>query len=67
MSLRPETERKAQQIPERPSSLLERARALAPLVEREAEDAERRGSLSPTVVDALSTAGVFRMLLPQEH
>ena len=42
MSLRPEAERKAQQNAKRRSSLLERARALAPLVEREAEDAERR-------------------------
>lgn len=67
MSFRTETARRTQRTPERTSSLLERTRALAPLVEQEAEDAERRGSLAPTVVDALSTAGVFRMLLPPEH
>lgn len=67
MTLRPEAEREAKRKTEIPSSLRERARALAPLVEREAEDAERRGSLSPAVVDALAEAGVFRMLLPKEH
>jgi len=49
---------------ERPP-LIERVRALAPLVEGEAEEAERNGTLSDKVVDALAEAGVFRMLLPR--
>ena len=63
-------------MPERPdqsagderehSSLLDRVRALAPLVEGEAEQAERNGTVSDAVVDALARAGVFRMLLPPE-
>jgi alkylation response protein AidB-like acyl-CoA dehydrogenase len=52
---------------ERQLPLLERVRALAPLVEREAEDAERKRSLPGVVVDALAQAGVFRMLLPEEE
>jgi alkylation response protein AidB-like acyl-CoA dehydrogenase len=46
--------------------LLERVRALAPLVEREAEDAERNRTLAQVVVDAIAEAGVFRMLLPKD-
>ena len=49
---------------ERPP-LIERVRALAPLVEGEAEEAERNGTLSDAVVHALAGAGVFRMLLPR--
>lgn len=45
--------------------LIERVRALAPLVESEAEEAERTGNLSDAVVDALAEAGVFRILLPE--
>lgn len=47
------------------SPLIERVRALAPLVEGDAEAAERNGALSGSVVDALAEAGVFRMLLPR--
>lgn len=46
--------------------LLERVRALAPQVEREAEQAERAGSISKDVVEALAATGVFRMLLPRD-
>ncbi len=46
-------------------SLIERVRALAPLVESEAEQAERNGTLSDAVVEALAAAGVFRMLIPR--
>ena len=52
---------------EKPLSLLERVRALAPLVEREAEEAERNRTLAKSVVDALAKAGVFRMLLPEQQ
>ena len=63
MSLRPEAERKAQQNAKRPSSLLERARALAPLVERDAE-------LAHSLTDAcrrLHPLGPFLPELPLEH
>jgi alkylation response protein AidB-like acyl-CoA dehydrogenase len=64
----PQAERRAADsaVVEKQIPLLERVRALAPLVEREAEGAERHGTLAEGVVDALAKAGVFRMLLPRE-
>lgn len=43
---------------------LQRARALAPVIEEEARDAERTRRLSPTVVRALMEGGFYRMLQP---
>ncbi len=60
----PRTDPAADSDRERPP-LIERVRALAPLVEGEAEEAERNGTLSDAVVDALAGTGVFRMLLPR--
>jgi alkylation response protein AidB-like acyl-CoA dehydrogenase len=54
----------AERIPER-SQLLAAARALAPLVEAGAEEAERAGTLPSATVEALRGAGLFRVLLPR--
>ncbi|HTO66738.1 MAG TPA: acyl-CoA dehydrogenase family protein [Bradyrhizobium sp.] len=50
-----------------PSALgiVERARALAPLIAREAADAEQARRLTPAVVSALIENGLYRSLLPQ--
>ena len=45
--------------------LVERARALAPLIAREAEDAEQARRLTEPVVSALIENGLYRSLLPQ--
>lgn len=45
--------------------LVERARALAPLVAREADQIERSRRLTPSVVAALIEDGLYRALLPQ--
>jgi alkylation response protein AidB-like acyl-CoA dehydrogenase len=45
--------------------LVERARALAPLIAKEAEDAEKTRRLTPAVVSALIENGLYRSLLPQ--
>src|ERR1700738_22207 len=45
--------------------LIERARALAPLVEREADEIERTRRLTPPVVSGLIENGLYRALLPQ--
>jgi alkylation response protein AidB-like acyl-CoA dehydrogenase len=45
--------------------LVERARALAPLIAREAEDAEKTRRLTPPVVSGLIENGLYRTLLPQ--
>lgn len=66
MTAQPESGPAASAELEKQVPLLQRVRALAPLVEREAEEAERNGTISEGVVDALATAGVFRMLLPKE-
>ena len=45
--------------------LVERARALAPLIAREADEIERTRRLTPPVVAALIENGLYRVLLPQ--
>lgn len=45
--------------------LIERARALAPLIAREADEIERTRRLTPAVVSALTDNGLYRVLLPQ--
>jgi alkylation response protein AidB-like acyl-CoA dehydrogenase len=51
---------------ERPDvGLLARARAVAPLIAREADEIERTRRLTPAVVSALIENGLYRALLPQ--
>jgi alkylation response protein AidB-like acyl-CoA dehydrogenase len=45
--------------------LVERARALRPLIAREADEIERTRRLTPPVVSALIENGLYRALLPQ--
>src|ERR1700726_1878286 len=45
--------------------LVERARALQPLILREADEIERTRRLTPTVTAALIENGLYRVLLPQ--
>jgi alkylation response protein AidB-like acyl-CoA dehydrogenase len=45
--------------------LVERARALAPLIAREADEIERTRRLTPAVTAALIENGLYRVLLPQ--
>lgn len=45
--------------------LVERARAIAPLIAGEANEIERTRRLTPSVVDALIENGLYRALLPQ--
>ncbi len=45
--------------------LAERARAIAPLIAREADAIERTRRLTPAVVAALIENGLYRALLPQ--
>jgi len=45
--------------------LVERARALAPLIASEADEIERTRRLTPAVVSALIENGLYRALLPQ--
>ncbi len=45
--------------------LAERARAIAPLIAREADAIERTRRLTPAVVDALIENGLYRALLPK--
>ena len=45
--------------------LVERARALAPLIVREADEIERTRRLTPAVTQALIENGLYRALLPQ--
>jgi alkylation response protein AidB-like acyl-CoA dehydrogenase len=45
--------------------LVERARALAPLIAREADEIERTRRLTPAVTAALIENGLYRQLLPQ--
>src|SRR6201981_969073 len=45
--------------------LVERARALAPLIAREADEIERTRRLTPAVTAALIENGLYRSLLPQ--
>ncbi|GAA3222202.1 acyl-CoA dehydrogenase family protein [Nonomuraea helvata] len=46
------------------TTLLERARGLRPLIEREADAAEAQGRLTAAVVDALHEAGIFGIWVP---
>jgi alkylation response protein AidB-like acyl-CoA dehydrogenase len=48
-----------------PSDLIERARALQPLIAREADETERTRRLTKPVVSALIENGLYRMLLPR--
>src|SRR6266853_4811538 len=45
--------------------LVERARALAPLIARDADEIERTRRLTPAVTSALIEHGLYRALLPQ--
>ena len=45
--------------------LIERARALAPLIASEADEIERTRRLTPPVVSGLIENGLYRSLLPQ--
>src|SRR5271154_3141384 len=45
--------------------LVERARALAPLISREADEIDRTRRLTPAVTAALIENGLYRVLLPQ--
>ena len=45
--------------------LVERARALAPLIVREADEIERTRRLTPAVTEALIENGLYRALLPK--
>jgi alkylation response protein AidB-like acyl-CoA dehydrogenase len=47
------------------SALVERAKALAPLIAQEAEEIERTRRLTPKVVSALVENGLYRSLLPK--
>ncbi|TFV70856.1 acyl-CoA dehydrogenase [Bradyrhizobium frederickii] len=47
------------------AGLVERARAVAPLIAREADEIERTRRLTPVVVAALIENGLYRALLPQ--
>ena len=45
--------------------LVERARAIAPLIAGEADEIERTRRLTPAVTSALIDNGLYRALLPQ--
>jgi alkylation response protein AidB-like acyl-CoA dehydrogenase len=47
------------------ADLIERARALAPLIRTHADESERLRRLAPAIVDALHETGLFRMMLPE--
>jgi alkylation response protein AidB-like acyl-CoA dehydrogenase len=48
-----------------PSDLIARARALAPLIAREADEIERNRRLTQPVVSALIENGLYRMMMPR--
>ena len=48
------------------SILAERAKALVPLLDQEAEYADTRGELSPTVVEALHRDGLLKIWVPEK-
>jgi alkylation response protein AidB-like acyl-CoA dehydrogenase len=48
------------------AGLLDRARALTPLIEAEADRCEELGTMTPTLVEALTEAGMFAILVPAE-
>src|SRR5271156_3990953 len=47
------------------SGLVERAKALAPLIAQEADETEQTRRLTPKVVSALVENGLYRSLMPQ--
>lgn len=47
------------------AGLVERARAIAPIIAREADEIERTRRLTPDVVNALIDSGLYRALLPR--
>ncbi|GMO25629.1 acyl-CoA dehydrogenase family protein [Bradyrhizobium sp. TM233] len=47
------------------AGLVERARAIVPIIAREADEIERTRRLTPVVVNALIDNGLYRALLPQ--
>jgi len=47
------------------TELVERARALAPLIRAHADESERLRRLAPPIVDGFHEAGLFRMLQPR--
>jgi alkylation response protein AidB-like acyl-CoA dehydrogenase len=49
-----------------PQSLLDKARALAPVIEREAAGAESSGTMTQPVVDALTESGLFSLMVPRD-
>src|SRR5687768_4526145 len=48
-------------------SLLERARALEPIIREHADEAERERRLARAVVDAMRESGLFRMFTPRAY
>jgi indole-3-acetate monooxygenase len=48
------------------TDLLDRARALAPLIEAHAEAGEAGGTLGPEVVEAVAAAGLFATMVPRQ-
>ena len=48
------------------TDLASAARDLRPLIEAEADRIEQGGTMTPPVVDALSDAGLFRLLVPED-
>ena len=48
------------------SNLLDRARALTPLIEAEAERSEVLGTMAPAIIDAVADSGLFGILVPAE-
>src|SRR4051794_34711029 len=68
---RPMEDGRSQLVDRRPraeragDSLLDRARALAPIIRDAADELERTRRLPKTLLDALHAAGLFRMLLPR--
>ena len=55
--------------PERADGLVARAAALVPMLLASAEQTEKARRVSPASLDALSEAGIFRMMAPnrREH
>src|SRR3954471_1687255 len=49
-----------------PQTLVEIARSLAPIIEREAAAAESSGTMPQPIVDALEAAGMFALMVPRE-
>jgi alkylation response protein AidB-like acyl-CoA dehydrogenase len=48
-------------------ALLARATALVPMLRSRAEDTEKARRVAPSTLDALSEAGVFRMMAPRRY